>query len=457
MNREYWNQELETKPWPEVEAWQAGRIAAFVETLASRSDFYAGKLRTHSSSAGKGSHSSHLLREFPFTSKEEIRKSQQGQAIPGAPFGAHQAAPLSEIVQAISSSGTTGHPLYYALTRRDMDNWADGIANVFFTAGIRREDVVALLVGLPIVAGGLPYADGLRRIGATLAWLGGLPTERIFSSIPRLQVSAILATTSFGVYLTDHCRELAGCTPSELGVRKLLGGGEPGLGQPEIRQKIHDGWGISHVREVMGIGDVMSGLWGECEEGGGMHFNAQRYVAVELIDPQSGERIEWKEGNSGEAVYTTFDRDATPLLRYRSADHLVVTGTDCACGRTSPKISCIGRTDDMLIYKAMNIFPTAIRDVILRRFGDLLEPYMRIWKEHANQVRFDAPIPLEIEARQGVDPARYALIGREIVEEVRQHLQARVEVTVVAPGTLPRTVYKTPLTQVRPAAKGEEK
>jgi phenylacetate-coenzyme A ligase PaaK-like adenylate-forming protein len=93
-----------------------------------------------------------------------------------------------------------------------------------------------------MVAGGLPYADGLRRIGATLAWLGGFPTERILRALPRLQASAILATTSFGVYLSDHCRQLIGCAPSELGVRKFLSGGEPGLGQPEIRAKISACW-----------------------------------------------------------------------------------------------------------------------------------------------------------------------------------------------------------------------
>ena len=112
-----------------------------------------------------------------------------------------------------------------------------------------------------------------------------------------------------------------------------------------------------------------------------MHFNAQRSVAVELIDPATGARIPWRDGAEGEAVYTTFEREATPALRYRSADHVVVMSTSCACGRTSPKIRCIGRTDDMLIYKAMNVFPSAIRDIVLSKFSDVVEPYMRIWKD----------------------------------------------------------------------------
>ena len=120
---------------------------------------------------------------------------------------------------------------------------------------------------------------------------------------------------------------------------------------------------------------------GEAE--GGMHFCGQRSVAVELIDPASGAVLPWEEGVRGEAVYTTFAREATPVLRYRSADHLVVTAMSCPCGRTSPRIRCVGRTDDMLIYKAMNVFPSAIRDVVVRRFPDAVEPYLRIWKDRA--------------------------------------------------------------------------
>ena len=292
-------------------------------------------------------------------------------------------------MQAVSSSGTTGEPMYYALTRRDLDAWMDGVANVFFTCGIRRHDVVAHLVGLPMVAGGLPYADGFRQIGATLAWLGGFPTERVLTALPRLQASAILATTSFGVHLADHCRELIGSTAADLGVKKFISGGEPGLGQPEIRAKISSAWNTSHIRECMGIGDVMSALWGECDDASGMHFCAQRHVAVELIDPVTGARVPWREGAEGEQVYTTFDREATPTLRYRSADHVVVLGTECRCGRTAPKIRCIGRTDDMLIYKGMNVYPSAIRDVVLSRFSDAVAPYMRIWKERKDQVRFE--------------------------------------------------------------------
>lgn len=222
------------------------------------------------------------------------------------------------------------------------------------------------------------------------------------------------------------------------------------MGQMEIREKISRGWGPQcQIREAMGLGDVMSGMWAECEAGGGMHFTAQRYVIVELINPDTGERIPWAEGASGEAVYTTLDREATPLLRFRSADHMIVTGMSCSCGRTSPKARCIGRTDDMLIYKGMNVFSTAIRDVILTRFSDVLEPHLRIWKDEPKQVRFEAPIPLEVEARAGVAPERFSGIAEAIIQEIRKQLQVRVAPTVVPAGTIPRSLYKTSLVAVK--------
>ncbi len=444
----YWDEELETLPWGEVVAWQAAKVSEFVDGLRVRSDFHKDRLASADRPHG-GPISLDFLTDVPFTTKDELRRSQDESAT-GEPFGRHQSVPLEDIVQVVSSSGTTGHPLYYALTATDLEVWCQAIAAVFFTAGIRASDVVGHLVGLPGVAGGLPYADGFRTIGATLAWLGGFPTERIVRSIPRLQVSALLSTASFGTYLTDHCPELIGAPASSLGVRKLLGGGEPGFGQPEIRQKIQQGWELTHLREMMGLADVLPAMWGECDTESGMHFCAQQAVAIELIDPQTGEVLPWEDGASGEAVYTTFAREATPMLRYRSSDHVVVTGMDCPCGRTSPRIRCVGRTDDMLIYKGMNVFPAAIRDVALGAAGDAAEPYVRVWKDRDDQVRFDDPIPVDVEAAEALPPDRYRPVAARIEADLRNRLQIRAAVTVVAPGTLPRSAYKTPLVHVRP-------
>jgi len=443
---DYWNPELETMPWPEVERWQAERVAAMLPALRQRSRLYA---RLHAGVPdGLAVRGASDLAALPFTLKDDLRVAQLA-ASEAEPLGENQAAPRVDVVQAISSSGTTGRPLYYGLTARDVEVFADAVANVWFTAGIRKGDVVAHLVGLPMVAGGLPYADGFRRIGATLCWLGGFPTERIVREMRHLRVTAVLATTSFALHLAERWDEAGRETGIGSCLRKVLGGGEPGLAQPELRRRIVAGLGLTHLRETMGLGDVIPSMWGECEQEDGMHFNAQRYVMLELIDPDSGQALPWREGGTGEIVYTTFARDATPVVRYRSRDHAEVVAMRCACGRTSPRIRCIGRTDDMLIYKGMNVFPTAIRDLVVDRFAGRVEPLLRLWKSSREQVRFDDAIAVEVEASAALDEPQRAALAREIEALVRAQLQVRIAVTVLDRGGLPRGVYKNAIVAVR--------
>jgi phenylacetate-CoA ligase/benzoylacetate-CoA ligase len=198
----------------------------------------------------------------------------------------------------------------------------------------------------------------------------------------------------------------------------------------------------------MGVGDVLPAMWSECHIGQGMHFTAAPDILVELIDPDTLDRVPWEVGALGEAVYTTLTRESSAVVRFRSRDHLQVVAVDCPCGRTSPMIRCIGRTDDMLIYKAMNVYPTAIRDVVL----DLASPYltgiMRIRKDTADQVRFDNAIPLEVEVRDDVDrgEAAGALAAAEGL--VRQKLRVRVDIEAVPTGVIPVSSYKNALTYV---------
>lgn len=442
----YWNAELETLSWAEVERWQAQQIADALPAIRRRSGMYRDLFKTTPAEIPLTDLSG--LQRLPFTLKDHVRNAQE-HASDEMPLGENQAVPLVDIVQTLSSSGTTGKPLYYGLTRHDNEMFADAIANTWYTAGLRPHDVVAHLVALPMVAGGLPYADGFRRIGATLAWLGGFPTDRVLREMRRLRCTALLATTSFGLYLSEQWDAVGRETGVPSRLAKVLCGGEPGLNQATIRERISQGLGIGHLREVMGLGDVIPAMWAECEAHDGMHFNAQKHVAIELIDPATGEVIPWAEGAKGEIVYTAFNREATPMVRYRSRDHALVVGVDCACGRTSPRIRCIGRTDDMLIYKGMNVFPTAIRDLVAVRFSEDVEPMLRIWKESADQVRFDDPIAIDIEAAAVVPSERYQGLRQAIEAEIRSQMQVRVNVTVLPPGSLPKSVYKNSLLAVR--------
>jgi phenylacetate-coenzyme A ligase PaaK-like adenylate-forming protein len=347
LDGRYWDREFDTRPWAWIESWQAQQLAATLETLPQRSELYrdllaaAGRrigLRGYWVSRGRLP-TLDMLELVPFTTREQLRLAQQSPP-PGRPLGLQQAVPQQYIVQVVSSSGSTGRPVFYGLTRRDHEAWSDAIANTLWTAGIRPDDVAAHLSDRPAAADGWPYADGLRRLGATVVWLGGQAPEQALAALSPLQVTALLTTTSMGAHLA------AAADVSGLGVRKVLVGGEPGLDQPDCRRRIADGWGVAHVRDTMGLAGVMAGMWSECDDAGGMHFNAAKYVIVELIDPATGCRVPWADGARGEAVYTTFDRDATPVLRFRSADLLLVTATRCPCGRTSPRVRCLGRVDE---------------------------------------------------------------------------------------------------------------
>src|SRR5262249_39831332 len=160
--------------------------------------------------------------------------------------------------------------------------WSDAVANSLWTAGVRPDDVVAHLADQPAAAGGWPYADGLRRLGATVAWLGGRTPEQVLAQLPPLRAAAVMAGPSTALELAEEAAAL-GATPA-LGVRKLLAGTEPGLDRPEVRGRIAEGWGVTHVRDTMGLAEVMAGMWSECGEAGGMHFNAGKYVIAELVE-----------------------------------------------------------------------------------------------------------------------------------------------------------------------------
>jgi phenylacetate-CoA ligase/benzoylacetate-CoA ligase len=193
-----------------------------------------------------------------------------------------------------------------------------------------------------------------------------------------------------------------------------------------------------------------------------MHFTPIRDVLVELIDPATGQQTPWNEGATGELVYTTLRREATPVLRFRSRDHIVITGMDCACGRRTPRIRCTGRTDDMLIYKAMNVFPAAIREVALSAAGGQVDEVIRLRKESADQVRFDDPIPLEVQSRSPLGRDASDSLRQRIEDAVRQQLRVRVAVEFVPSGTFGITgdknsiVYVHSPTQVRGSASPAE-
>ncbi|MBA4391968.1 MAG: hypothetical protein C0407_00280 [Desulfobacca sp.] len=438
---DYWNQHFETMPWKDLYQYWLDKLNHLLPYVKANSAFYNRHLEKVRSVS-----SFEELTGIPMMTKSGIREAQLA-GNRNTPLGTIQVAKSEDIVQVISSSGTTGRPVYYGITQKDLKSWRDALASFTYNAGIRREDIVAHVVGTPIFAGGEPYFEGMRHIGATVVWAGGLATERLFETIRNMHCTALLGTTSFDLYLAENCQKYLGIDAKELGIKKILGGGEPGLGEEPIRRKIKELWGAETVREIMGLADIMPGMWSECEQENGMHFTAQPHIMVELTDPETGKHLPWESGVCGEPIYTTITREATPIIRYASHDFIRVEGVDCQCGRTAPRIRCIGRVDDMLIYKAMNVFPSAIRDVVVKGFEEFLTGYIQVVKDTAFQVRFDDPIPVDIEILSSVQDK--AKLKQAIEGKVRELLVVKIEANLVLPETIERTAYKTPLVRVK--------
>jgi phenylacetate-CoA ligase/benzoylacetate-CoA ligase len=438
---EYWDKTFETMPWDDIHRYWLDKFNLLITYVKANSDFYGKHLEKIN-----GVSSFQDLTGVPVMTKNEIREAQLA-GDRNTPLGSIQTARSEDIVQVISSSGTTGRPVYYGATQKDLEAWRDALAAFTYNAGIRKNDIVAHVVGTPIFAGGEPYFEGMRDIGATVVSTGGLARERLFETIRNMHCTAILGTTSFDLYLAENCKKYLGVDAKELGVKKILGGGEPGLGEEPMRRHVKELWNAEAVRDIMGLADIMPGMWSECEEEDGMHFTAQKYVMVELTDPETGKHLPWEPGVCGEPVYTTILREATPIVRYASHDYIRVEAVECKCGRTSPKMRCIGRVDDMLIYKAMNVFPSAIRDVIVKGFEESLTGYVQIVKDTAAQVRFDSPIPVDIEVLPSVQDK--TKLKHDIENKVRELLVVKIEANLVPPETIERIAYKTPLVRVK--------
>ena len=310
-----------------------------------------------------------------------------------------------------------------------------GSARSYAASGISAGDRVLTTYNAgPFVAGAA--LDAFERIGVSHVPVGTGSSERLLQAIDDLRPDAVVLTPSYAAYLL----ELADLKGSS--VRRVIVAGEPGGGEPAFRAKLEEGWG-ARVTEAMGVGDIGPSLFGECEEQEGMHLGARGFVHVELVDPQTGETLELRDGASGELVLTHLRHRAAPLLRFRTRDHVVVRTGRCRCGRTSPRLRCVGRTDDMLIVRGVNVFPSAIREVA-SGFAPQVSGNVLV-KPRAVGVKQEPPLPVTVELARGAS-ADDAL-AEAIRERLRAVLVVQTNVELVPWGSLQRSEYKSKLVQ----------
>ena len=418
--------ELETRPWDEQLALDEASYRAQLDYLLERSDFYRRKLADADTSGGLAE-----IAQLPLTEKEELRATRTA----GNPIGTHLCAEPDAIVRIYSTSGTTGEPSYIPLTAGDLDNWVTASARSYAASGIAAgQRIVSTYNAGPFVAGAALGA--FERLGLTHIPVGTGNTERLVKAIELLRPEAVVLTPSYAAYIAEN-HEVR-----DSSVERVLVAGEPGGGEPAFRAQLEEGWG-ARVTEAMGIGDIGVSLWGECEEQDGMHLGARGFVHAELIHPETGAAVEMGDGASGELVLTHLRHRAAPLLRFRTRDHVLVRTSPCGCGRTGPRIRCIGRTDDMLIVRGVNVFPSAIREVA-SAFGPEVSGHILV-KPQAPGVKQEPPLPVSVELAR--DAESHDALAEAIRERLRDVLVVQTRVELVPWGSLQRSEYKSRLVE----------
>jgi phenylacetate-CoA ligase len=397
---------------------------AQVAYLLERSSFYREKLAGHTLGGLD------RISELPLTDKDELRATRTREN----PIGAHLCARPEEIVRIYSTSGTTGDPSYVPLTAGDLENWVTGSARSYAASGVEPgQRIVSTYNAGPFVAGAALAA--FERIGLTHVPVGTGNTDRLLRAIELLGPEAVVLTPSYAAYLAERNPGLAASS-----VERVLVAGEPGGGEPAFRAQLEAGWGAK-VTEAMGVGDIGVSLFGECEQQDGMHLGAHGFVHLELIDPETGAALPLEDGASGELVLTHLQHRAAPLLRFRTRDHVQMRTSPCPCGRAGLRIRCVGRTDDMLIVRGVNVFPSAVREVVGAFVPDVSGHVLV--RPQDSGVKQEPPLPVAVELAPGRedDPQ----LAQSIRERLRDVLVVQTRIELVPWGTLQRSEYKSKL------------
>ncbi len=414
---------------------QTIKLRKQLDYVWERSPFYRRKLEA----AGlRPEHVRELddLPRLPFTEKDELRQRQEAEP----PLGDYACTPLDGLLRIHASSGTSGRPSYVGITRRDWEIWREVVARVYWSEGIRPDSRVVMGFGMGFFVGGLPAKDAIEHIGALFIPIGTGASDRLLTAARDIRADVLCCTPSAAIYLADYARDKLGFDARELGIRRICSGAEPGVGIPSIRARIESAWGAT-ITEGYGNADLLAVFAAECEERTGNHFLAGEYLYPELIDPETGVVRAWEDGAQGELVITHLDRDCVPLLRFRTRDHVVAATAPCPCGRTGVRLRCVGRTDDMLIVLGVNVFPSAIKDVVSA---------MRPETTGDIEVLLEAPgprvtPPLRIRVEHGADVADLPGLARRIEQRLRDRLIFQPSVELVPSGTLPRYEMKARL------------
>jgi phenylacetate-CoA ligase len=448
--RPLWNEHVERMSADEMRSLQLERLRRQVAYNYERSPYY----RARMDEAGVAPGAVKGFEDFahvPVMDKAEHRRVQEESlARHGTPYALLACAPPEEIVRLSATSGTTGIPTLYTLTAHDIAIVNEMHARKYWRAGIRPGHVMIQALSLSMFTGGLPLSEGIIHMGACVVPVGiEGGTRRVLEFARLTRPHALIATPSFGQYLIEECAKGTGGDARALGFRWFFCAGEPGGGNPGVRRALADGFG-ARVFDHTGGGHAFHGI--SCdeppEEYKGMHFVSGDHCLLELVDPHTRAPIAIAEGAVGEMVFTFLDWRGGPFMRYALGDLIQVWTRPCPCGMPGLRFKIVGRTDDMLIVKGMNVYPEAIRAVLAAFMPRVTGSFRIVLARPGPKV--DPPLRLRVEFGAATREGDLPGLEAELLARFRADLRVSPAIEWHAPGALPRDAHKTRTILVEP-------
>lgn len=421
----YWNEAVETMDADRLRALQGERLMATVKRVYDNVKFYSDRMKAADITPDDINSVDDLVR-LPFTYKTDLRDNY--------PFGTF-AAPLEDVVRVHASSGTTGKQTVVGYTNNDIDMWSDCMARSLAMAGVTKSDIIHVAYGYGLFTGGLGLHYGAERLGATVVPVSGGNTKRQIQLLKDFGATVLCCTPSYALYIADELKTY-GYKKDDLKLKIGIFGAEPWTN--EMRDEIERRLGIK-AYDIYGLSEIMGpGVSMACKHDCGLHIQADNFIA-EIINPETGKRV--PEGETGELVFTCITKEALPLIRYRTRDLSALHTEKCACGRTMPRMDKItGRSDDMLIIRGVNVFPSQIESVLLK-FSSV-EPHYMIYVDREGtldclSVEVEMTSELFSDAVKNIENSE-----RRLRQEIESVLGISVPVKLVEPRSIPRSEGK---------------
>jgi phenylacetate-CoA ligase len=426
LDGKYWNEKIETMPIAELKKLQLQKLKEQVKHCYEHSSFYH-KQFDNASIKPEDIHTLNDLAKIPFTVKNDLRDNY--------PFGM-VTVKSNEIVEIHASSGTTGNPIVGAYTKGDMEMWQELMARSIYAVGGRPQDVIHIAYGYGLFTGGLGFHYGAQKLGAKIIPASGGMTQRQIKLMKDLEATLLACTPSFAVYLAETMAQDGVDPRRDLKLKLGMFGAEPWSNQ--IRERVEREMGIQAF-DVYGLTELCGpGVSIECPEHDGLHIWEDNFI-VETIDPGTCEVLE--PGQEGELVFTTLTKKGMPMLRYRTRDISKIISEPCKCGRTHSRMMRIhGRSDDMLIIRGVNIFPSQIEYAVMC-FSELASQYLIVVDRPGALDTFVVKVELCDKASKDPSLDKNALKA-DIQKRIHIVTGITADVEIVKPGELPRSEGK---------------